>query len=211
MPNINMVINNWTIHRGTSWERGHPQNGILHSQVSPVLIIPPPPPPLADLFPLINFITYLQYISRLDRLKMHTIHRKHAPVNQIQTKCFKELHQEQGQPQNGMLHSQTSTVLKMSLLLDYVFNLYKSYNLSAIHVQLLIVWTMRSIYAKHSCGNRMTNTRYIEVHPENGGKRDNSFLNILCAENAPSAIICIPLLSIIFHIWNTFIASGCLK
>ena len=42
MPNINLVINNWTIHWGTSWDWGHPPNGIQRSQASPVLKMPPP-------------------------------------------------------------------------------------------------------------------------------------------------------------------------
>ena len=44
----NMVIKtkwmkkDYTIHRGTSWERGHPQNGIVRSQASPILKMLPP-------------------------------------------------------------------------------------------------------------------------------------------------------------------------
>ena len=57
----------------------------------------------------------------------------------------------------------------------------------------------------------MTKTEFIEVHPENGGKWDNLFSNIHSADDTPFPSIYNLFLSIIFQIWDTFIASGCLK
>ena len=75
--------------------------------------------------------------------------------------------------------------MKMSLLLAYVSNLYRSWcNLSVILVYLLFDWNMQSIHAKHSCCNQMTKTRFIEVHSKNGGKWDNLFSSIPSAKNA---------------------------
>ena len=70
----------YTIHRSTS------TNHILHSQTSSILRMPTPPAHVENYTSVIYF--------EIGSSKMHSSHLKNPPVNQIKTKCFKELHKE---------------------------------------------------------------------------------------------------------------------
>ena len=146
---------------------------------------------------------------------MHSIHIKHSPVNQIKTKCFKELHQENGATSEW--HVAFSNIHCSENVPRPSLCIYINHITCLLYLSIFWLIETCSLYIQNIvCCNQMTNTRFIEVHPENGGKRDNLFSNIPCAESAPppthpTPSICILMLSTIFHIWNTFIASGCLK
>ena len=80
MSNINLVINNWIIHIGTSWEWGHPQNSIAFSNVSR----DENDPSVWDMYSIYaNYITYLQNISSFWLIDTGTSWELGRPQNNI--------------------------------------------------------------------------------------------------------------------------------
>ena len=100
MPNKNLVINNLTIHWGTPWEWGHPQNDTLRSQTSHVLKMPPP----LIIYPFCK----LYYISRtllqvLVVSNMDVKHVKHTCVDKKNSSIHITKSWEQVPSRNGIL------------------------------------------------------------------------------------------------------------
>ena len=131
------------IHRGTSWERGHPQNGISRSQASPVLKMLPP----ASIYiPLIWLILHIKNII-LGCLK-------HSFLTCQSFICYHEMNnseryiQSMGQPQNSIAFSKITPLENSpnpSLVLTHI---------------LLIQCTLVIVNAFWPYKNALTNLHY---------------------------------------------------
>ena len=83
ISSIHLVIKNCSNHSGTSWERGHTQNGI-----------PKHPPFICDKFRSSGHITYLKYLSSFWLYQACILNM--CNINLVINKLFIELHRESG-------------------------------------------------------------------------------------------------------------------